>query len=250
MKNKYRNELKIINHITATERYKMVFICSIILVIYGGISAWKIDNFFDSIMIPFRFSVFNIFMFSLLFINNMNICSTFKNDFSFYIMRLENKKEYIRELLKLTTFMYLFHMLIVLLFIFMIFLLTNFNNLDIYAYQNYTISNLTYCCFYLIRYIIYGLTIMLISSLIYINTNDKITIGIEAIFLFLFHGLSSFNSMDIKRVSLSLWSFFMTKIYESFTYEIVSSLLMLIILEIIIMILYRVAIKNKRVIIT
>ena len=46
------------------------------------------------------FDIFNIFMFLILFINTLNICTTFDNEFSFYIIRLNNKKRYIKELLK------------------------------------------------------------------------------------------------------------------------------------------------------
>ena len=63
------------------------------LLLGGFILGVSVDNFFDSILVQFQFSIFNIFLFTLVFFNNMNACSIFKNDFTFYIMRLKNKKE-------------------------------------------------------------------------------------------------------------------------------------------------------------
>lgn len=96
MKNRYRNEIQILNYVTTTEKYKGIFFTSFILSLYGGfVLGGSVDNFFNSILVPFQFSIFNIFLFSLVLLNNINVCSIFKNDFSFYIIRLKNKKEYI-----------------------------------------------------------------------------------------------------------------------------------------------------------
>ena len=73
MRNKLRNDFKILDYITSNEKYKAIFFVSMIVVIYGtlvlGIAS---DNFFDSILIPFQFPIFNILIFSLLFLNNLN----------------------------------------------------------------------------------------------------------------------------------------------------------------------------------
>lgn len=176
MKNKYRNELNIINYIASTEKYKVIFFISILLSIYGGfILEISVNNFFDSILIPLRFPIFNVFLFALIFISNINVCSILKKDFSFYISRLKNKKEYVKTILRLSNVMYLFHIFIILLFLLASLFLTTFNNLEVYSYSNYynnyEISNLIYCYFYCIRYLIFGLLIINISSLIYLNIN-------------------------------------------------------------------------------
>ena len=251
MKNKYHNELKILSYIISTEKYKVIFFCSLILALYGslvlGITA---DNFLDSILIPLRFPIFNIFMFAIIFVNNINTCTTFQNDFSFYIIRLKSKKEYIRTLIRLTIYMYLFHILVILLFIFIIFLLTTFKNIAIYTYQNYTINNLIYTCFYLIRYIIFGLLLTIISSLIYINTNEKVILTLDFIFLIFFLDMDFFLLQGKENMPLLIWSYFTYTFYSSFSLELAYSLGMLIILESIIIILYRLSLKSKKVIIT
>ena len=71
MRNKLRNDFKILDYVTSNEKYKAIFFVSMIVVIYGtlvlGIAS---DNFFDSILIPFQFPIFNILIFSLLFLNH------------------------------------------------------------------------------------------------------------------------------------------------------------------------------------
>lgn len=248
MKSKYRNEIRVLNYITSTEKYKGIFFASLILSLYGGfILGGSTDNFFSSILTPFQFHIFNIFLFALIFLNNMNACSIFKNDFSFYIMRLKNKKEYVKAIIRITVLMYLFRILIILLLIFICLLFSTFHNVTISAYQNYNITNLAYSFFYLIRYIILGLLLTIISTLIYTNASDKVVLIIQSIFLLLFLYLDNFQLEARTTFSLSIWSYFRNVIYETFSLEVASSILMIMILEIIIMLLYRVSLKNKKV---
>ena len=233
MKSKYHNEIKIINYIASTEKYKGIFFSSLLLSLYGGlILGQSAHNFFDSIL------------------NNISACSILKKDFSFYIIRLKNKKEYIKLIIRVTILMYLFHIFIILLFIFMIFLLTTFNDLNISIYQNYAISNFTYSFFYLIRYILLGMLLTLIFSLIYINTNDKIILTLQSLFLILIMYFDKFKLEPRTTFSLSIWSYFRNVIYETFSLEVTSSIFMVLILEIIIILLYQLSLKNKKVEIT
>lgn len=247
MKNKYRNELKIINYITTTDRYKVIFWISIIICLYGSIVlGGSSENFFDSLLVPLSFPIFNVFLFALLFLNNINVCSIFKKEFPDYILRLKNKKEYIKTLMRLSATMFLFQFIIILSFILMILLLTTFNNLELYPYLSYNISNFTYMLFYCIRYIIYGILLTIISTLIFVNTNSRVTLVINGIYLLLLFYLGNIISLQTN-FSLSIWSYFTITIYSSFSLELASSVFMALILEIIIGILYMISIKNRKI---
>lgn len=249
MKNKYHNELKILNYITSTERYKVIFWVSIILCLYGGFilgGASSESNFFGSLLIPFQFPIFNVFLFTVMFLNNINVCSIFKKDFSAYILRLKNKREYIKTLIRLSTFMFLYHFLIILLFIIMTLLLTKVGDLKVYSYHTYEVNNVFYLLFYIARYIIYALLITVISTLIFINTNSKITLVTNTIFLLLMFYLG--NAVRVQETfSFSIWSYFYFTLYVSFTTELASSFLMLLILEVITYVFYLFTLKNKRI---
>lgn len=247
MKSKWRNELKIINYITTTERYKVIFWLSVILSLYGGfVLGCSSDNFFDSLLVPLSFPIFNIVFFAIIFFNNINACSIFKKDFPDYVIRLKNKKEYIKTLIRLSAIMFLFHFIIIMLLIIGILLLTTFNNLGLSQYQNYSITNFTYLLFYFIRYTIYGLLITIISTLIFINTNPMITLIVNGIFLLLLLYFGNIVAMQNK-FSLLIWSYYSITIYPSFMLEISSSVFMLLILEVITMFLYNFSIGNKKV---
>ena len=248
MRNKLRNDFKILDYITSNEKYKAIFFVSMIVVIYGtlvlGIAS---DNFFDSILIPFQFPIFNILIFSLLFLNNLNLCSILKKDFSFYVIRLKNKKEYFKTLIRISTINYLFNFIIMLLFMFILLLLTTISNTSIHNYQNYNVSNFVYLLFYMFRYIIYGLLIMLISSLIYVNTNDKITLCFQLLFLSMFLQNNIINIYGKNNITLLIWSYFSGTTFSTFNLEILSSILVLLLLEFIYFFLFYISEKIKKV---
>jgi len=246
MKNKYRNELKIISYITSTERYKGFFLISIILSLYGSlVLGSRQDNFFDSLLVPLQFSMFNVFLFAIIFLNNMNACSIFKKEFPDYILRLKTKKEYVKTLIKLSAVMFLFQFIIILLLMLIPLILTTFNDLSSHLYQNYTINNIIYLLFYCIRYMVYGILLTMISTLIFANTNSKVVLVVNGTFLllmFYFGQAVSFQS----NFSLSIWSYFKMTIYSTFSLELASSVFMALILEIIVIGLYILSIKNRK----
>ncbi len=251
MKSKYRNELKIINYIMSTERYKITFFLSVILALYGGfVLGTSSNNFWNSILAPLQFHMFNVLLFAIIFFNNMNVCSIFKNDFPFYIMRLKNKREYIKAILKLSVLMFLIHITIIFLFLLMCLLLTTFQNIQIYEYQNYFrnygISNLVFCIFYCIRYILYGLLVIIISTLIYLNFSQKITIVAEGIFLVLMYYFGGIISLRYT-FSILVWTYYTHTVYDTFSLEVTSSVFMLLLLEIVTVVLYKISSKNRRI---
>ena len=63
MKIKMRNQIKILNYITSKEKFKALFVMITILSLYGSIILGvSEDNFIDSILIPFQFPIFNLFL--------------------------------------------------------------------------------------------------------------------------------------------------------------------------------------------
>ena len=250
MKNKYRSkfkkELKIINYITTTEIYRLVFLLTILLGLYGGfVLGSPKGDFVNSLLTPLSFPIVNVLLFSIIFLNNINTCSILKKNFPDYILRLGNKKKYVRTIVIITTLMYLYHFTIIMLFILMPLLITTLSSFKIETFQFYGISNLTYLLFYVIRYAIYGLLITIISSLIYINTNTKVTLIINSLFLLLmyyFGGMVSFRT----GFSILIWSYFTTTVYSSFSIDVASSVFMLLILEIIVLMVSHLSYKNRR----
>jgi hypothetical protein len=236
-----------LNYVTSNEKYKAIFFVSLIVVIYGSLAlGLPAGNLFDSILVPFQFPIFNILLFSLLFLNNLNLCSIFRKDFNFYIIRLKSKKNYFKTMIELSIVNYLFHFLLIFLIMATLILLTTINNISIYDYQNYSISNLVYAIYYMFRYVIYGLVITTIFTLIYIATNDKISIIIEVLFLSMFLKSNMISLYAKDGISLFIWTYFSATTFNTFSLDVLSSIIVLLILEIFCFILFKI-INNKKV---
>lgn len=125
--------------------------------------------------------------------------------------------------------------------------MTTISNTSILNYQNYNVSNFVYLLFYMFRYIIYGLLIMLISSLIYVNTNDKITLCFQLLFLSMFLQNNIINIYSKNNITLLIWSYFSGTTFSTFNLEILSSILVLLLLEFIYFFLFYISEKIKKV---
>lgn len=250
MKAKLHNEFKIVKYIMSTPKYKGIFLFTVLLCIYGAIALGiTAGDFVGSILKPFQFYLFNMFLFTLFFLNNNNACSILKNDFSFYILRLRNKREYVNTTLRVSSLLYSIHFIIVFMIMLACYLLTTFNNVDIHSYNTYAISNITYCLFYLFRYFVIGLLIMLISTMIQINSNGKYVIIFEIIFLFLQYYFNGYITLQNK-VTLNVWKYFSSVNYSTFSLEVTSSIFMILVLEIIFLLIYYFTNKFKRMVIS
>lgn len=250
MKSKFHNQIKIINYITSTDKFKMLFFLSIIFSAYASfILGSNIDNIIDAIFVPFQFNIFNIIFLSLLFLNNLNTCSIFEKNFDFYIMRLKNKKNYISELIKNTIIINLLYILIFLLFYFSLLILLKMNQFEIHNYANYEISNLFYVIYYLLRYFIIIILINIISTYVYINFKKIITIVINVVFNVGFF-IRTMTLVPNNNINIIIWDFFTSLSFSNFSLDILSSISLIIILEIIIIILHKITFINKQVVIT
>ena len=244
MKNKTHNTYQILNYFASTDRYKIILILTIILCLYGSFALGLNVTFTSSILNTFMFDIFNIFMFLILFINTLNICTTFDNEFSFYIIRLNNKKRYIKELLKNVLIFNILHLTIFFLIYFTIKCFMTYEPGSYTLYQNYNITNNLYLIFYLGRYIILGLLFCLIESLIYINFKTKIVCIFNSLFIMGFL-LSSSSDIINNKFLIFPWSYFNNIKYSSFSMEILYSCIYILILLIISLLLYKFILKKK-----
>lgn len=244
MKNKTHNTYQILNYFASTDRYKIILILTIILCLYGSFALGLNVTFTSSILNTFMFDIFNIFMFLILFVNTLNICTTFDNEFSFYIIRLNNKKRYIKELLKNVLIFNILHLIIFFLIYFTIKCFLTYEPGSYTLYQNYNISNNLYLIFYLGRYIILGLLFCVIESLIYINFKTKIVCIFDSLFIMGFL-LSSSSDMIFNKFLIFPWNYFNNIKYNSFSMEVLYSCIYILILLIISLLLYKFILKKK-----
>lgn len=244
MKNKTHNTYQILNYFASTDRYKIILILTIILCLYGSFALGLNVTFSSSVLSTFMFDIFNIFMFLILFINTLNICTTFDSEFSFYIIRLNNKKRYIKELLKNVLIFNILHLIIFFLIYFTIKCFMTYEPGSYTLYQNYNITNNLYLIFYLGRYIILSLLFCIIESLIYINFKTKIVCIFNSLFIMGFL-LSSSSDIINNKFLIFPWNYFNNIKYNSFSMEVLYSCIYILILVIISLLLYKFILKKK-----
>lgn len=247
VKNKFYNQLQIFKYITSTDKFKIVFMCLVLISLYGSIvlGAGQRDVI-NSMYITFIMPQFNICLFTILFINTFNVCSTFDKYFDFYIIRLKNKKNYIKEMLKNVIFLNVVCLILFFLIYISILYFLKSGKVEIYTYINYSINTLSYLGFFLVRYICIILIISMLQMLLYINFKSKITMLIGLFFLsgFIIYEQSSFYSSSF---TLNIWRYFNLIYYSSFGQEVCYSVLFILILEIILFITYLLTTNNKKI---
>lgn len=239
MKKKWHNQIAILNYISSTERFKLLYLLGIILAAYGSfVLGVGIPSIFDSVLCTFTFPIFNIFFFAFLFLNTLNTYDTFTKKFDFYMIRLESKKKYIREILKNVLLMNLYYILIFLFLYFTFLNIVQFGKFVITSHSHYSIHNAFYSFFYLGRYLIYALLFSSIITLLLEKIGTKITSCIVGVFLFFFLIFGTSGSIQHHFIYLP-WPYFDIVIYDSFSLELCYSLLYAFILEFIFLIFYR-----------
>lgn len=246
VKSKLLKQYHLLNYIVSSGKFKLIFFLTIVLCFYGTISITSLeDTYIDTALISFRFYIFNLFTFLILFLNTLNTCVIFNKEFSNYIIRLKSKKKYVNEMLKTTFLLNVFFFILLFILYFILLSMFKLSNIQITPFQNYDISNLIYLLFYLFRYTIYGLLIMMMTTIIYINFKEKITLITSSIFLLGFLEVK-FAATIGNSLILKPWTYFSSVMYSSFFSEVKFSLLYLLLLIFIVVILYVITLKNKR----
>lgn len=246
MRNKWRNKLAILNHITNTEKYKVIFVFTIILALYGSIILGvNAKGWFESVLVAFQFPIFNMFMFALLFLNTLNTSQIFNSEFSFYIIRLENRRKYLKELLIINLISNLFHLIVFFLLFSAFMCFIHFGEFNVYTYQNYDISNFVYLIFYLKRYLAIAIIICSISTLLTTVLKSRLILLTNGIFLIGFIakiGISEFQ----ERFALLPWLYFTNLKYDYLSIELAYSALFIFTLGVLLFVLYKLVLRNKK----
>lgn len=162
MKKKFHNFFHICSFILSKEKFKIVYILSILLCIYGVIyNGFSSDiGAVTAILMSFGFHVFQFLFLVLCFINTLNVCEVFSNDFDVILIRLKDKRNVVLNFLKYNTIITSIYFF---LFLFVTFILQlivrNFSLGEVYVY------GITYNYFYAI----YGLIRMFLLILCFSN---------------------------------------------------------------------------------
>lgn len=229
---------EILNFITRTSKFKVIIVFSIMISLYGSfVLSAGIKNYFNAVLVTFQFSTFNALFFLILFINTIYVCSIF-NKYYFYIIRLNSKRMYLKELIKLVVRANFIVIGTIILSYFAFLNLVEYQYLFSADYNGY-VNNIIYTVFYLIRYMIIATLISMISTISYVKLGEKLTIIMDIIFIAFFWIVPETSLTIVNSFSLLPWKYFESIRYGSFSLEINYSVLFIFILEVITYLLYK-----------
>ncbi len=237
----------IIDTITRSSKFKILFILSIFLAFYGayGLGANNKD-FFGTILISFSSGYFNLGFSLLLFVNTIYFCSWFSR-YDNYIIRLHDKKSCLKQMicqgLKLNLILMICFLLIYFIFLFF----TNFGYFQGSEVFNYGITSHVYVVFYLIRYFCFSCFLSLFIICFYVFLGEKKTILFSLVF-FIGYIITLFLDVNLLDNSFKIlpYSYYTLYDYSTFSLEIVYSILYLLLLELFFYILIYIFLRRKK----
>lgn len=246
MKKKIFKNEEIINHITKGSKFKLIFVFAVLTAIYGA-SMLGINqkDFFGTILLSHSFSFFNVMFIAVLCLNTINTCSVFYNNEN-YIIRLKDKRTQLKELIKIVLKV---NVLLVTCYLIIYFMLLNFSQLGFYQVKevfHYEINSGIYSIFYMIRYYIFALVLMIINTILYSKLREKKIMIIDIFFIIMFGIASVYNIEVTSKFAIFPWNYYRLVNYGSFSVEVMYSLLYLVILELVVYLLYWMSLKKKQ----
>ena len=241
---KMKNRLTNFSYILETQLFKFIFLLMIIASSLGVILTFKETYINANIIIVSNSWINSIFILILLISTSQTYFVFDKNNE--YVIRLKNKRTYLKELTKQVIFNNTLMIIIQFTLITIFIIITIFNGIKIVPYSNYQITNLEYLLFYIIRtYFIY-LFISIFNVLILKIINNKVVIAINGIICALLIN-STYSEIPITKINdmpIYLHKYLGIIKYENFHIELYSSLIFLIILIIVAFILYKIVYNN------
>jgi hypothetical protein len=227
MKMKIKKYYSLLNCITTTPKFKVLFLLLFVISFYGSfVLGSAIENFIDSIFVAFQFPIFNMIFFLLIGLNTYNTCTTISKKFSYYIIRLESKKAYYIEQMKIAFIVNIYFLILFFIIYFSFQVFFNTGNFLIHNYNTYNVNNLVFSIFYLSRYSILLLLIMNIMTMLLLNYNDKVVLTFSFIFSIGFL-VTPVSDTTLNTFSINYWIYFNGINYSSFITEINYSILFL-----------------------
>ncbi len=249
MKEKFHKKnttTEILKFITKTRKFKATILLSILLSLYGSfVLTAGIKNYFSAILNTFQFATFNSLFFLVILINTVNVCSTF-NQYDSYLIRLENKKKYLKELIKLVVYSNLIVSLVILLSYLSVVNILKCGYIYIKSYNGY-INNMVYTIFYLLRYIVLTLLVSIFNVFLYHKLKEEKVIVIDFIFVFAFW-LYPLGIMETTNTfQLPIWRYFENIDYGNFMLEVSYSLLYILLLEVLVIFVYHLINRREKI---
>lgn len=212
--------------IANSSNFLLMLIILLVMNIFMSFSGIFTFDYFKGIYSTYTNMFYNLILFGVLLANTINTVKFFDRNLS-YIIRFNNKKDYIKELLKNVVFSntILYSLNFLLLFIFINIFLGN--TISFTLWKNYTILNIVYITFYLLKsFILYQL--LLFSIVCVQKLFNKIVMFLYSfllVFPIIFHENKIQTIDSFKKMLLFPMDYLLKNEYANFTVELSQSLI-------------------------
>lgn len=239
MKQKWKNN-KIFQYIISKDGFKLCFLFSICIAVYGGvILTVNTSDIFSAFLTAFSFDVFQALFFALFFYNTYVTITVVNKDLLNYIYRLKSKSNYVKSVIGLSVLSNLY-----LLLLFLLVFLTAYNFLGPGISFNSSI-NLGYFIFFFARFFVILILLCICMIYLYLSVKNKLYIVIAILFLML---LLSKDSLRISQPYLLIPFSLLdaTIVFPNIQTEAFLTVLFILFLAIILLCFYTYIKKSRR----
>ena len=242
MKKKWFKNKALIDAITKTTRFKVIFFFVIIIALIGGLTDTPPRKELFTAIINYHSSFIFTIGFSLVFLlATLNTCLEFyANDT--YLIRLKNKKNVLKHLIILVLQI---NGLLFLCYAIVYILVLNINMLDCYdtiPIFQYSIKSNIYSIFFAIRAYLLIMIFMVINTILFVILKENKTIIINLIYLLIF---PIYDPLVAIHFRLLPWDYFSVINYGCFAKELKYSIFYILLLVIVSILLFIFATKKK-----
>lgn len=249
MKNALKYQFSFFNYLVSTQRFKLTFILSVITTIFGVTSLGFETQYgyFDGFLMVLSNPFYMMALYMILFINTVHTVTMFDKNEN-YIIRCENIKKYIKQMIHKVLFnnTILYIILLLLLMIGLNFFC--FGRFHIYVIEEYQIYNIIYLVFFLLRIYVIFLLMAALNVLLLKVLNDKGVILLNILFAIGIVVIPTSGDVitSITKMPFFIGNFLTPHLFHSFLFEILCSLLILFIYSTIVSFLYQFVKKHMR----
>lgn len=228
----YKNSL-------SSQKFTLVFLFSIFITAFGIINLAYGYNYVNGFVTIITNGYYVAILLLLLLINTCNIYNDFSDNI-FYIIRLKNKRNFLKELI-ITVCISNLILLIVNLVLIMI-------GLNLFNHHIFEVNNFIYLVYAIIKMIILSQFISVLNVLLLKLINNKIIIisNIIIYVLIISINISMSPVSSIFQIPLFIGSYFKIQPYSNLLFEILCFLLFCSMLYILILIIKRIVLKYMK----
>jgi hypothetical protein len=214
-----------LKYVIESQRFRFIILSLICINLFGTAYLAYNTNYIDGILTVVTNNYYVALLISLILTNAISTYEMFEKN-SFYLIRFNNRSEYLKKLIQNIVAINIVVMILNLLLLLIGLNIFNGNGLIIETVDHYNLSNAAYVSFYLIRFVILVQIICVLSILILKLVNFKLVLILDIIlilFIMVYPNPSPSPVEKIPDMFIFVGEYFRFHPYSNFAFEVLCS---------------------------